>query len=102
MISQVEKLGAEVQTCFAPGQRELLDDREVGVHKIGSGGWDTRGVAEFASRRRNKTCLVDPLVLAVVAGGGVAVGDPIGPVVVETVAAGIEGNARGVVAVDQW
>ena len=53
VIEEVEELGAEIQTHLS-GQPDLLDDGEVGVDEIRSGGWDTPRVPQLAGGGRNK------------------------------------------------
>src|SRR5689334_4768656 len=48
VIEEVEHLEAEIQTQIFPGELELLDERKVRIHKVRSGGWGARGIAELA------------------------------------------------------
>ena len=57
MIEEVEELGAEVQAHLFARQRELLDEREVGVDEIGSDDRDARGIAELAGGRARQSRL---------------------------------------------
>ena len=101
VIEEIEELGAEVQAHPFARQRELFDYGEVGVDEIGADGWDARGIAQLAGSGCGEAGCIDPLQLAVVRVGGVATGDPVGPVPVISVAAILEEGAGLIIAVDQ-
>jgi hypothetical protein len=100
VVEEVEEFGSEVQAHVFPWQLELFDDGEVGVYKVGTVYGHAVGVAEFTFQRLRKTSHVKVMGLGVV-GIGVASGNLVRTLESVAVAAGIEGDAGGIVVVDQ-
>src|SRR5215469_13519348 len=60
MVEQVEYLGPEIQPHILPGQREPLDHREVGIHKVRSGYRGAVRVAKLTGCGAGKAAGVEP------------------------------------------
>src|ERR1700722_6379713 len=101
MVEKVEEFRPEVQSHVFPGKGELFDHGEVGVDEIGTYDRDTGRVSELTRSRCDKAGRINPLKLAVVRGVGTAASDLVRTVEVVAIAAGIEGDAGGVGAVDE-
>src|SRR5215472_10866309 len=100
MVEEVEDLGPEIQAHVFPRQRELLDDRKVRVHEVGTIYGHTIGVAKEALRGRDEACGINVLELGVV-GVNIATRDLVRTVEVVSVTAVVEENSGRVNAVDQ-
>src|SRR5438105_3482764 len=62
MVKQIEEFSPEIHShTITEWQREVLDDREIGVHKTWAVGRSPRGIAEFACSGISETLCVEPL-----------------------------------------
>src|ERR1700722_16852480 len=100
VVKQVKKFRPEIQAHILPRQPELLDHREVRVDEVRTVDGYPAGVAKLTLCRLGKAGRVYVLYLGLV-GVGVAASHLVRTVVVEAIAAGVEGDPGIVQAVDQ-
>src|SRR5580698_9818536 len=101
MVKEVEEFRAKIQAHVLPWQRKLFDHGEVRVHEIGTHDRDTGRVTELTRSRCDKAGRINPLKLAMVSSIETAASNLVRTVEVVAIAAGIEGHAGGVRAVDE-
>src|ERR1700692_3962215 len=100
VVKQVEKFRPEIQAHILPRQPELLDHGEVRVDKVRTVDGYTAGVAKLTVCRLGKAGRVYELYLGLV-GVGVAASHLVRTVLVQAIAAGVEGDSGIVQAIDQ-
>src|SRR3984893_14670997 len=100
VVKQVEKFRPEIQAHILPRQPELLDHREVGIDEVRTVDGYTAGIAKMTFCRLGKAGRVYELYLGLV-GVGVAASHLVRTVVVEAIAAGVEGDPGIVQAVEE-
>ncbi len=100
MVEEVEEFCPEVQAHIFPRQGELFDHGEISIDEIRTVDGNTTGVAELTRCGVRKAGWVNVLGLGLV-GVGIAAGNLVRTLKTIAVATRVEGDARGIVAVNQ-